>query len=118
MARPDVGTYTPESLTTIATALQSIMDRLTRTAEAMKEKTVASLEVKNQVALKSAITALRGFGMAAEEALEEWVFDQNLFRESANLIEEPAEEPAKPRPGRKQKKEQDTVAEDRSGDES
>jgi hypothetical protein len=118
MARPDVGTYTPESLATIATALQSIMDRLTRTAEAMKEKKVASLEVKNQAALKSAITALRGFGMAAEEALEEWVFDQNLFRESANSIDGPAEEPAKPRSGRKQKKEQDTVAEDRSGDES
>ena len=118
MARPDVGTYTPESLATIATALQSIMDRMTRTAEAMKEKKVASLEVKNQVALKSAITALRGFGMAAEEALEEWLFDQNLFKGSDVSLEEAAEEPAKPRPGRKQKKEQDTVAEDRSGDES
>ena len=81
------------------------------------ERKVTSLEIKNQAALKSAITALRGFGMAAEEALEEWVFDQNLFRESADSVEGPAEEPAKPRPGRKQKKEQDTVAEDRSGDE-
>jgi len=117
MARPDVGTYTPESLATIATALQSIMDRMTRTSEAMKEKKVASLEVKNQAALKSAITALRGFGMAAEEALEEWLFDQNLFKESADAAEEAAEEPPKPRPGRKQKKEQDTVAEDHSGDE-
>src|SRR5208283_1417191 len=118
MARPDVGTYTPESLATIATALQSIAARITRTAEAMKEKKVASLEIKNQAALKSAITALRGFGMAAEEALEEWVFDQNLFKESADSVEGPAEEPAKPRPGRKQKKEQDTVAGDRSADEA
>jgi hypothetical protein len=118
MARPDVGTYTPESLATIATALQSIMDRMTRTAEAMKEKKVASLEVKNQAALKSAITALRGFGMAAEEALEEWLFDQNLFKGSADSVEEAAIEPAKPRPGRKQKKEHDAVAEDLSGDET
>ena len=84
----------------------------------MKENKVASLEIKNQAALKSAIAALRGFGMAAEEALEEWIFDQNLFKESADSIEEAAEEPAKPRPGRKQKKEQDAVAEDRSGDET
>jgi len=118
MARPDVGTYTPESLATIATALQSIMDRMTRTAEAMKEKKVASLEIKNQVALKSAITALRGFGMAAEEALEEWLFDQNLFKGADASLEEAAEEPAKSRPGRKQKKEQETVAEDRLDDES
>ena len=117
MARPDVGTYTPESLATITTALQSIMDRMTRTAEAMKEKKVASLEIKNQVALKSAISALRGFGMAAEEALEEWLFDQNLFKESANSVEDAAGEPSKLRPGRKQKKEQDAVAEDRSGEE-
>lgn len=118
MARPDVGTYTPESLATIATALQSIMDRMTRTAEAMKEKKVASLEVKNQAALKSAITALRGFGMAAEEALEEWLFDQNLFKGSDDSPAEAAEEPTKPRPGRKQKKEQEAVAEDISGDET
>ena len=117
MARPDVGTYTPESLATVTTALQSIAARVTRTAEAMKEKKVASLEIKNQAALKSSITALRGFGMAAEEALEAWVFDQNLFTESADSVDS-AEEPAKPRPGRKQKKEQGTVAEDRSGDES
>ena len=117
MARPDVGTYAPESLATIATALQSIMDRMTRTAEAMKEKKVASLEIKNQAALKSAISALRGFGMAAEEALEEWLFDQNLFKESANSVDL-VEEPAKLRSGRKQKKEQDIVAEDHSGDET
>ncbi|MGO9111667.1 MAG: hypothetical protein ACLP9L_20775 [Thermoguttaceae bacterium] len=51
MARPDVGTYTPESLATIAMALQSIMDRMTQTAEAMKEKKVASIEIKNQAAM-------------------------------------------------------------------
>ncbi|MGO9111668.1 MAG: hypothetical protein ACLP9L_20780 [Thermoguttaceae bacterium] len=60
--------------------------------------------------------------MAAEEALEEWLFDQNMLKVSGDSLEEPAEEPttesAKARPGRKQKKEQDTVAEDRSGDES
>jgi len=117
MARSDVGTYTPDSLATIASALQSIMDRMRRTAEAMKEKKVASLEVKNQAALKSAITVLRGFGMAAEEALEEWLFDQDLFKESAGSVEEAAEEPVKPRPGRKQKKEQDAAVEDRSGNE-
>ena len=61
---------------------------------------------------------LRGFRIAAEEALEEWIFDQNLFRGSADSVEEAAEVSAKPRPGRKQKKEQDTVAADRSGDES
>jgi hypothetical protein len=109
----DVGTYTPESLTTIATALQSIVARVTRTAEAMKEKKVPSLEIKNQAALKSAIAALRGFGMAAEESLEEWDFDQNLFKEAAD----PVEVPAKVRPGRKQKKEQDAAVEDRADDE-
>ena len=114
MARTDVGTYTPESLTTIAEALQAIVARVNRTAEAMKEKKVSSLEVKNQAALKSAIAALRGFGMAAEEALEEWIFDQNLFKESAD----PVEEPAKPRAGRKSKKEPDSVADDRPGEES
>ena len=46
MARPDIGTYTPESLATIATALQSIATRVTRTAEAMKENKVASLEIR------------------------------------------------------------------------
>jgi hypothetical protein len=94
---------------------------MTRTAEAMQEKQVASLEVKNQAALKSAITALRGFGMAAEEALEEWLFGQNLFKGGNDShekpAEEPAEEPPKPRLGRKPKKEQDSVAEDHSGDE-
>ena len=59
--------------------------------------------------MKSAIAALRGFGMAVEEALEEWDFDQNLFKEAAD----PVEVPAKVRPGRKQKKEQDAAAEDR-----
>ena len=113
MPRTDVGAYTPESLTTIATALQSIAARVTRTVEAMKEKKVPSLEIKNQAALKSAIAAVRGFGMSAEEALEEWFFDQNLFKESAD----PVEEPAKVRPGRKQKKEQDVSTDDRPGDE-
>ena len=42
--------------------------------------------------------------MAAEEALEEWIFDQNLFKESADSIEEAAEEPAKPRPARESRK--------------
>ena len=51
--------------------------------------------------------------MAAKETLEEWVFDQNLFKEPA----EPVELPTKVRPGRKPKKDQDTAVEDGSGDE-
>jgi hypothetical protein len=113
MPRTDAGTYTPESLTTIATAIQSIVTRLTRTAEAMREKKVSSLEIKNQAALKTAITAVRGFGMAAEEALEEWVFDQSLLKESAD----PVEVPAKVRPGRKPKKESDAAEEEHASDE-
>jgi hypothetical protein len=102
MSRTDVGTHTPESLTTIASALQAIANRLTRTAEAMKEKKVASLEIKNQAALKTGITSVRGFGMAAEAALEEWVFDQDVFKGEV----EPGGEQVKVRPGRKPKKEQ------------
>jgi hypothetical protein len=111
MPRTDVGTYTPESLTTIAAALQSIVARVTRTAEAMQEKNVSALEIKNQAALKSAIAAMRGFGMAAEEALEEWIFEQSLSGETAA----PIENPAKSRPGRKTKKEQEAAGEERSG---
>jgi hypothetical protein len=116
MARPDVGTFTPDSLTTVAEALEAIVARVKRAAEAMKEKKIASLEIKNQAALKSAIVSVRGFGMAAEEALEEWLFDQNLFKEPVRPVD-PAEEPAKPRQGKKGKKEQDVPAEDSSGDE-
>ncbi len=111
MARTDPGTYTPESLATIVSALQSIEARISRTAEAMKEKKVPSLEIKDQAALKAAIASLRGFGMAAEEALEEKVFDQSLFKEVAEAAE-PAPEPERPRAGRKQRKEQDVAAAD------
>ena len=51
--------------------------------------------------------------MATEEALEEWVFDQNLFKESAD----PVEAPAKVRPGRKSKKESDAAEEEHASDE-
>jgi len=91
MPRPDASAHTPESLTTIALALQAIAVRLTRTAESMKEKGIASLEVKNQSVLKSGITALRSYSMGAEEAFEEWVFDQHLFPENG------AAEPARAR---------------------
>jgi len=114
MARTDTGTHTPESLMAIASALQAIAGRLTRTAEAMQEKEVAALEVKNQAGLKAGVVALRSFGMAAEEALETWVFDQSVFKESA----EPAAEAAKPKtasPGRKQKKQPETQQEQTPG---
>jgi hypothetical protein len=110
MSRTDIGAHTPESLNTIAAALEAISGRLTRTAEAMKQKNVASLAVKNQAVLKAGIVAVRGFGMAAEEALEEWVFDQNVFKEAT----EPAGETPRTRPatpGRKPKKEPDALQE-------
>lgn len=103
MARTDTGVHTHDSLMTIASALQAIAARLTRTAESMKEKGVASLEVKNQAGLKTGLSSLRSFGMAAEEAFEEWVFDQNVFKAES----QPAAELSKPRaegPGRKAKK--------------
>jgi hypothetical protein len=104
----DVGTHTPESLTTVAAALQAIAERLTRTAQAMKDKGAATLEIKNQAVLKGGISAIRGFGMAAEEALEEWIFDQNVFKD----VPEPSGETPKARPGRKGKKEHDLSPEE------
>ena len=111
MARTGPGTYTPESLATIVSALQSIEARISRTAEAMKEKKVPALEIKDQAALKAAIASLRSFGMASEEALEEKVFDQSLFKGEAGAAE-PVPESEKPRAGRKQRKEQDAPAAD------
>jgi hypothetical protein len=108
MPRTDAGTHTPESLTIVATALDAIAGRLRRTAEAMKEKGTSTLAIKNQAALKAGIAAVRGFGMAAEEALEEWIFDQNVFKDDS----EPAEEPVRHRPGRKPKKEPETSPEE------
>ena len=104
MPRTDAGTHTPESLTTIASALQAIASRLVRTAEAMKEKGVASLEIKNQTALKTGIAAVRGFGMGTEEAFEEWLFDQNVFKDGADSAGETVKARSAGQ-GRKQKKE-------------
>lgn len=113
MARTESGTHTSGSLTTIASALQAIAGRLTRTADAMTEKGIASLEVKNQAGLKDGIAALRSFGMAAEEAFEAWVFDQHAFHGGGSA---PAAEsaPAKPdgQPGRKAKKQQPAPTEE------
>jgi hypothetical protein len=99
----DAGSHTPESLSTIAAALEAIANRLTRTAAAMKEKEIASLEVKNLSGLKAGMSSLRSFGMAAEEAFEEWIFDQNVFKDGTSS----AGEAAKPRsegPAKKHKK--------------
>ena len=112
MARMETGTHTSASLTTIAAALQAIAGRLTRTADAMQEKGIASLEIKNQTGLKDGITALRSFGMAAEESLETWIFDQQAFTTDAV---EPAKEVPVVKPegsGRKPKKTQPAAAED------
>jgi predicted transcriptional regulator len=107
MARPDTGTHTPESLTTVAAALQAIAERLHRAAEAMKEKSVATLEIKNQAGLKAGITALRSFGMAAEEALEETLFDHNVFKDGpANGESTPKARSETPGPGRRKKQAQ------------
>jgi hypothetical protein len=111
MARTETGIHTSGSLTTIASALEAIAGRLTRTADALKEKGVASLEIKNQAGLKDGIASLRSFGMAAEEALEAWAFDQNVFAEG---MAETATEPAKAKPEgqmRKAKKQQPTQPE-------
>lgn len=103
MAKTEAGTHTPESLATIAAAIQAIAARLTKTAEAMKEKGVATLAIRNHAGLKTGLSALRSFGMAAEEAFEEWVFDQNLFPAAAETTIEPP--PSKPeRPERKPKR--------------
>lgn len=115
MARTDAGTYTPESLSAVAAALQAVAERLTRTAEAMREKEIATLEVKNQAGLKSGIAGLRSFGMAAEEALEEWVFDQRVF--SGGTASD--EESPKTRPesgGRKSRKHQEPKQPDAASD--
>jgi hypothetical protein len=109
MAQTDTGTYAPDSLLTVASALQAIASRLTRTAESMKEKGVASLEVKNQVGLRTGLSSLRSFGMAAEEAFEEWVFDQNVFKVQSQSVAEIAKVRAEG-PGRKAKKQQEPKA--------
>ena len=113
MARTDAGPHTPESLSAVAAALQAVAERLTRTAEAMQEKDVASLEVKNQAGLKSGIACLRSFGMAAEEALEEWVFDQRVFLGS-HATPEGAPKGRPESGGRKQKKQQESKQQEAS----
>ncbi len=110
MARTDSGTHTPESLLTVASALQAIASRLTRTAESMKEKGAASLEVRNQAGLRTGLSSLRSFGMAAEEAFEEWVFDQNVFKVQSQSVAEIAKARAEG-PVRKVKKQQEPKAE-------
>jgi hypothetical protein len=103
--------HTPDSLLTVASALQAIASRLTRTAESMKEKGVASLEVKNQVGLRTGLSSLRSFGMAAEEAFEEWVFDQNVFKAESQSAAAEAPKVKAEVAGRKAKKPQDPKAE-------
>ena len=93
------------------TPLAQTIVKISRTADAMKEKKVPALEIKDQAALKAAIAGLRSFGMAAEEALEEKVFDQSLFKDVADAAE-PVPEPEKPRAGRKQRKEQEAATAD------
>ena len=61
----------------------------------MQEKSIASLEIKNQAGLKDGIASLRSFGMAAEEAFETWVFEQHAFHGGAAA---PAAEPVVPKP--------------------
>ena len=88
------------------------LEAATAAREAAKKDQAAAIEIEG---FKKDLAAAKE---AAEKALEDWLFDQNQFKESANSVEEAADEPAKPRPSRKQKKEQDTVAEDLSGDET
>jgi hypothetical protein len=111
MARTDSGTQTPDSLLIVASALQAIASRLTKTAESMKEKAVASLEVKNQAGLRTGLSSLRSFGMTAEEAFEECLFDQNVFKAEGQLAAVEAPKAKAELAGRKAKKQQEPKAE-------
>jgi hypothetical protein len=103
--------HTPDSLLTVASALQAIASRLTRTAESMKEKDAVSLEVKNQAGLRTGLSSLRSFGMAAEEAFEEWLFDQNVFKAKRQSAAAEAPKAKIELAGRKAKKPQEPKAE-------